>query len=179
MIFTTDDYWPYETMKKNASRLRVRRMLPRCRPIKADICGWRQVLSVPDLSPPEAFNALRYLRSCYGPSRNLDKAKDKEQIPQVLHLLGGRISLLLRAAKANDMLGEPWYLDELICVSSYRVDMRAVRGSQGHARRGARMDHVKVRAVGVASERRKLTSRFDPRIGLIPDHDDDVMDEQK
>jgi len=23
MIFTTDDYWPYETMKKNASRLRV------------------------------------------------------------------------------------------------------------------------------------------------------------
>ena len=27
MIFTTDDYWPYETMKKNASRLRVRRMM--------------------------------------------------------------------------------------------------------------------------------------------------------
>jgi dihydroorotase-like cyclic amidohydrolase len=25
MIFTTDDYWPYETMKKNASRLRVSR----------------------------------------------------------------------------------------------------------------------------------------------------------
>jgi hypothetical protein len=25
MIFTTDDYWPYETMKKNASRLRVGR----------------------------------------------------------------------------------------------------------------------------------------------------------
>jgi hypothetical protein len=65
-----------------------------------------QVLSVPDLSPPEAFNALRYLRSCYGPSVAIDRAKDKEQMPQVLHLLGGRISLLLRAAKARDMLGQ-------------------------------------------------------------------------
>jgi hypothetical protein len=26
MVFTSDDYWPYETMKKNGSRLRVRRL---------------------------------------------------------------------------------------------------------------------------------------------------------
>ena len=59
------------------------------------------------------------------------------------------------------------------------------RGSSGHAGCGTRMDHVEVR----------LLSRFDSRqyshanpglhfaspfrIGLIPDHDDDVMDEQK
>jgi hypothetical protein len=64
-----------------------------------------QVISVPDLSAPEAYNALRYLRGCYGPPSAIDRVRDRTQIPKVLHLLGGRISLLLRAAKAGDMLG--------------------------------------------------------------------------
>jgi hypothetical protein len=72
MIFTTDDYWPYET----------------------------------DLTTTEANNALRYLRTCYAPAGAINKARDNAQVPQVLHLLGGRISLLLRASKAPDMLGK-------------------------------------------------------------------------
>jgi hypothetical protein len=61
---------------------------------------------VPDLSAVEARNALRYLRACYGPQNMADRAKEREQVPQVLKLLGGRISFLLRAAKAHDMLCE-------------------------------------------------------------------------
>ena len=149
MIFTTDDYWPYETMKKNASRLRVRDSFVWFLVRKRLTLKLLQVLSVPDLSPPEAFNALRYLRSCYGPSRSIDKEKEKEQIPQVLHLLGGRISLLLRAAKANDMLGEYGNNTGLARPPKFMADYLRYRGSSGHARCRARMDNVEVRSFGL------------------------------
>lgn len=59
------------------------------------------------------------------------------------------------------------------------------RGSPGHARCGTRVDHVKVRPLCHSDSRQYshanpgLRFAFPFRIGLIPDHDDDVMDEQK
>lgn len=64
-------------------------------------------MSVYDLPPLEAYNALRYLRSCYAPKYAqdpIDRARDRSQYSEVLNLLGGRTSFLLRVAKAGDML---------------------------------------------------------------------------
>jgi len=77
-----------------------------------------QVISVPDLTTTEANNALRYLRTCYAPAGAINKSRDNAQVSQVLHLLGGRISLLLRAAKAPDMLGKS---KSLPCVNSLPI----------------------------------------------------------
>ena len=77
-----------------------------------------QVISVPDLTTTEANNALRYLRTCYAPAGAINKSRDNAQVSQVLHLLGGRISFVLRAANAPDMLGKS---KSLPCVNSLPI----------------------------------------------------------
>ncbi|KAJ9101973.1 hypothetical protein QFC20_005122 [Naganishia adeliensis] len=86
MVFSTDDYWCLDAMKKNASRMRV--------------------LSVQDLPEDEARKSLRFLRASYGPNHGIISKLDREQMPEVLSLVGGRTSHLARVAKAPDMLEE-------------------------------------------------------------------------
>lgn len=118
MVFSTDDFWCLDAMKKNASRM--------------------QVLSVYDLPPAEALRSLRYLRRAHWESVGRSDVLDsEEEFKSVLTLLGGRTSFLTRVSRAEDMVQEA-------------KDM-------------------------VQREKAWLLSK----IGLIPDHDDDVMDEQK
>ncbi|ORX37880.1 hypothetical protein BD324DRAFT_623651 [Kockovaella imperatae] len=119
MVFSTDDFWCLDMMKKNASRM--------------------QVLSVYDLPPHEAISALRRIRTStlrhrYGPDA---KVENDAILRQVYDLVGGRMSHLTRVSRAGDMLkrAEQMVEDEMHWLQS--------------------------------------------KIGLIPDHDDDVMDEQK
>ncbi|WVQ82082.1 hypothetical protein IAT38_004210 [Cryptococcus sp. DSM 104549] len=126
MIFSTDDFWCLDMMKKNASRMRI--------------------LSVYDLSASESLRALRHLRRANLTAR-LPPAARKSETPvnvesdevlrRVYELVGGRTSYLARVARADDMLAEAEMMIE--------------------------------------GEKQWLLSK----IGLIPEHDDDVMDEQK
>lgn len=65
-----------------------------------------QVLSVQDLPEDEARKSLRFLRASYGPNHGIISKLDREQMPEVLSLIGGRTSHLARVAKAPDMLGK-------------------------------------------------------------------------
>ncbi|BEI93296.1 uncharacterized protein CcaverHIS019_0509240 [Cutaneotrichosporon cavernicola] len=122
MVFTSDDRWPLDKMKKNGSRMRV--------------------LSVYDLSARESIEALRHMRRY-----NLHVAQEKpiddveiesdEVLRRVYELVGGRTAYLSRVARASDMIDE-----------------------------AERM---------VLMEKGWMLSK----IGLIPEMDDDVMDEQK
>lgn len=67
---------------------------------------FEQVLSVQDLPEDEARKSLRFLRASYGPNHGIISKLDREQMPEVLSLVGGRTSHLARVAKAPDMLGE-------------------------------------------------------------------------
>nr|ODO01229.1 hypothetical protein L204_01957 [Cryptococcus depauperatus CBS 7855] len=93
MIFSSDDYWCLDMMKKNASRMRI--------------------LSVYDLSASESLRALRHLRrhslvNRLGP--DVDPGTVEVESDQVLRrvyeLVGGRTSYLARIARADDMLEE-------------------------------------------------------------------------
>ncbi|WWC70154.1 uncharacterized protein I206_104101 [Kwoniella pini CBS 10737] len=118
MIFSTDDFWCLDMMKKNASRMRI--------------------LSVYDLSASESLKALRHLRRQALVNRGLTRdVEDDKVLKRVYELVGGRTSYLARIARADDMLEEAEQMIE--------------------------------------GEKQWLLSK----IGLIPEHDDDVMDEQK
>ncbi|KAJ9123101.1 hypothetical protein QFC22_001291 [Naganishia vaughanmartiniae] len=64
------------------------------------------VLSVLDLNEEDARKSLRFLRSSYGPNHGVITRQDRDQIPEVLKLIGGRTSYLSRVARAEDMLEE-------------------------------------------------------------------------
>ncbi|RXK39317.1 hypothetical protein M231_03396 [Tremella mesenterica] len=123
MLFSTDDFWCLDMMKKNASRMRI--------------------VSVYDLPAAESIRALQRLRRASliqiqsGLESEEVKVESDDILRQVYELVGGRTSYLARVARAPDMLDEAKYMVEM--------------------------------------EKEWLLSR----IGLIPDHDDDVMDEQK
>ncbi|WVQ86539.1 hypothetical protein IAS59_000252 [Cryptococcus gattii] len=123
MIFSSDDYWCLDVMKKNASRMRI--------------------LSVYDLSAAESLRALRHLRRQELANRSArDLVSDELELEsdsvlrRVYELVGGRTSYLARVARADDVLEEAEAMIE--------------------------------------GEKQWLLSK----IGLIPEHDDDVMDEQ-
>ncbi|OCF32981.1 hypothetical protein I317_04303 [Kwoniella heveanensis CBS 569] len=87
MIFSTDDFWCLDTMKKNASRMRI--------------------LSVYDLSASESLRALRHLRRQSLINRGTqDQLEDDDVLSRVYELVGGRTSYLARVARADDMLAE-------------------------------------------------------------------------
>jgi len=92
MLFSTDDFWCLDMMKKNASRM--------------------QVLSVYDLSSSETVVALRHLRRQALKFRFPGKSPDELEIEddstmrKVFNLVGGRMSLLTRVVRAEDILGE-------------------------------------------------------------------------
>ncbi|EGO00723.1 hypothetical protein SERLA73DRAFT_121157 [Serpula lacrymans var. lacrymans S7.3] len=112
VVFNTDDSWPFLAMRKSASRMHV--------------------ISIHDLNSTQAEQALTQIRrTARKPLTSLNDPKE------VVSLLGGRLALLNRASRADDM------------VQSAREMLRF--------------------------EKAWLQSQ----IGLIPDCDDDVMDEQK
>ncbi|CAK9781101.1 hypothetical protein CC85DRAFT_282535 [Cutaneotrichosporon oleaginosum] len=122
MVFTSDDHWPLDKMKKNGSRMRI--------------------LSVYDLSARESIDALKQMRRYelhIAENKPLDKVEIEpdEVLRRVYELVGGRTSYLSRIARASDMIDE-----------------------------AERM---------VLMEKGWMLSK----IGLIPEMDDDVMDEQK
>ncbi|WRT66519.1 uncharacterized protein IL334_003478 [Kwoniella shivajii] len=87
MIFSTDDFWCLDMMKKNASRMRI--------------------LSVYDLSASESLRALRHLRRQALANRGLERNVEEDDVlRRVYELVGGRTSYLARAARSDDMLEE-------------------------------------------------------------------------
>ncbi|WVW84094.1 hypothetical protein I302_106123 [Kwoniella bestiolae CBS 10118] len=87
MIFSTDDFWCLDLMKKNASRMRI--------------------LSVYDLSASESLKALRHLRVQALTNRGLQRPVEEDDVlKRVYELVGGRTSYLARVARADNMLEE-------------------------------------------------------------------------
>jgi len=92
MLFSTDDFWCLDMMKKNASRMHV--------------------LSVYDLSSSETVQALRSLRQQALKFRFPGKAPEELEVEddsimrKVFNLVGGRMSLLTQVVRADDILGE-------------------------------------------------------------------------
>ncbi|KAL1411457.1 hypothetical protein Q8F55_002413 [Vanrija albida] len=121
MVFTTDDFWCLDKMKKSANRMRI--------------------LSVTDLSAAESIAALRSLRRHYlgrgCPPEIEPRIESDDVLRRVYELVGGRTSFLARCARASNMIDE----------AETMIDL----------------------------EKGWLLSK----IGLIPEMDDDVMDEQK
>ena len=91
MIFSTDDFWCLDMMKKNASRMRV--------------------LSVYDLNRSETVAALRHLRRDAlawrfpGVPTEQIEIEDDSVLRRVFDLVGGRMSHLTRVVRADDMIG--------------------------------------------------------------------------
>lgn len=79
IVLNSDDYWVYERLKHNASRM--------------------EVIPVPDLPKDRALTALRrYRKKFFGedpPQEILEKVYDQ---------VGGRLAFLSRVAKSNDMM---------------------------------------------------------------------------
>jgi len=112
MVFSSDDFWPVWTLRKNANRM--------------------QVVTLGDLSTSDSVRALAYLRKL-----SRFEVEDPAVLKEVVSFTGGRMSLLSRMARQPDMTGFA-------------------------------KNHVQAEKAWLLSQ-----------IGLIPDHDDDVMDEQK
>ena len=114
MIFSTDDFWCLDTMKKNASRMRVSICCESpsspVGPVKTRLnFHFHQILSVYDLPRPEALRSLRYLRRMYRPRAAIDAGiplESDQELESVLDLIGGRTSYMMRVARRTDMLGE-------------------------------------------------------------------------
>ncbi|RPD57753.1 hypothetical protein L226DRAFT_467874 [Lentinus tigrinus ALCF2SS1-7] len=79
MVFSTDDFWPFFVMRKNASRMHV--------------------VSVYDLSPKDALTAAMRIR------KNARRAKvTPEEVQEVVQLVGGRLTYLGKVCRAADMI---------------------------------------------------------------------------
>ncbi|TIC65155.1 hypothetical protein E3Q01_02332 [Wallemia mellicola] len=122
-VFTSDDYWVLDKLKKNANRMKI--------------------LSVNDLGHDDSIRAMKRLRKTLY-NYNIDDPLVRDLPDQgegvyeeVYRLIGGRMSHIAHVSREFDMLAAAQKL--------------------------------------VAVEKAWLQSQ----IGLIPDHDDDVMDEQK
>lgn len=91
MIFSTDDFWCLDMMKKNSSRMRV--------------------LSVYDLKADETVGALRHLRRqalrLRQPNVPLNEIEIEDDLTlrKVHDLVGGRMSHLTQVARAENMMG--------------------------------------------------------------------------
>ncbi|KAF8738492.1 hypothetical protein AX14_011327 [Amanita brunnescens Koide BX004] len=82
LVFSSDDFWPFHVMRKNASRMTV--------------------MSIPDLNENESFGAASHLRSHW----KLDPANE-EDLEEIVSLVGGRLSYLsqvLRVSRSKDMV---------------------------------------------------------------------------
>ncbi|KAI0276262.1 hypothetical protein BGY98DRAFT_986616 [Russula aff. rugulosa BPL654] len=79
LVMSSDDFWPYIVLRKNASRMNV--------------------LTVYDLNPEEALRACRRMR------HNVSLPVPAEDtLTQAISLLGGRLSYLNRVSRARDMV---------------------------------------------------------------------------
>lgn len=81
MILNSDDYWVWERLKPNAT-------------------GRMEVLTIRDLSREDSLSALRRYRQRYFPQEDTTM----DTLHQVFDLVGGRLTFLDRAAKAEDMI---------------------------------------------------------------------------
>ncbi|PWN97081.1 hypothetical protein FA09DRAFT_299005 [Tilletiopsis washingtonensis] len=117
-VFTSNDYWVFDTLRKNSNRM--------------------DTLTFKDLTRPQSMRVLEQCRvQYYGRERFERDAADDDLLEEVYQTVGGRIALLNKIAR--------------------REDMRAA-----------------VRQL-VVDDLNWLLSKT----GIIEDHDDDVMDEQK
>uniref|UniRef100_A0A0S1MIU1 AAA protein C-terminal winged helix domain-containing protein n=1 Tax=Phakopsora pachyrhizi TaxID=170000 RepID=A0A0S1MIU1_PHAPC len=81
IVFSSDDHWPYTTLRKNASRM--------------------SVLTVSDLNKEEAIRAIRAERKkLWRENRSVD---DRE-VNEVWNMVGGRIGYLSWCMKHKDMI---------------------------------------------------------------------------
>ncbi|KAF8320502.1 hypothetical protein DL93DRAFT_2052955 [Clavulina sp. PMI_390] len=129
VVFTTDDYWPYPILRKNANRLKI--------------------ISISDLSREDSLRAFQKMSGdCFNLSSPIpwDPATNSTSTTKslgdlVVELTGGRMSLLGKLAKSSrDLPGVQRAMQDILEAEKSFV-------------------------LGL--------------IGLIPDLDDDVMDEQK
>ncbi|KAI0359629.1 hypothetical protein OH77DRAFT_1420163 [Trametes cingulata] len=79
MVFSSDDFWPFFVMRKNASRMHV--------------------VSVYDLSAKDALTAARRMRL-----NARQKKESPETLTEVVKIVGGRLTYLGKATKAPDMV---------------------------------------------------------------------------
>lgn len=86
-VFSSDDFWPYDMMRKNANRMKI--------------------LSVYDLPHASALRALTLLREDVAPTA---PALDPEVVSEVVRLVGGRTAYLSRCARAKDPLAEARFM---------------------------------------------------------------------
>ncbi|KAF8346001.1 hypothetical protein F5887DRAFT_145941 [Amanita rubescens] len=85
LVFSSDAFWPFHVMRKNASRMTV--------------------MSISDLKEEEALQATSYLRS----HSQLDHASE-EEFKKVVSLVGGRLSYLNQVSRSKDMLDKAKHL---------------------------------------------------------------------
>ncbi|KAF9047399.1 hypothetical protein BJ165DRAFT_1403124 [Panaeolus papilionaceus] len=88
MVFSSDDFWPFNVMRKNASRMHV--------------------LSIYDLDMKESLRAIHKLRR-----RSGRPAASPEEVEESLRLVGGRLSYLTKAAKSRKMIDMAEHLLEV------------------------------------------------------------------
>lgn len=79
MIFTSDDFWPFQIMRKTASRMHV--------------------LSVYDLGTNESLHAATRIRM-----NSRRTSAPPEEIKEAISIVGGRLAYLNKVAKAKDMM---------------------------------------------------------------------------
>ncbi|PWN45351.1 hypothetical protein IE81DRAFT_285604 [Ceraceosorus guamensis] len=117
IVFTSNDYWVYDTLRKNSNRM--------------------DTLTFKDLSRTQAMRALAECREQYWGSSKLSQDIADGVLEEVYQTVGGRIALLNKIARREDMrkAAEQLIKDDLAWLLS--------------------------------------------KTGIIEDHDDDVMDEQK
>lgn len=82
VVLNSDEYWVYERLKQNATRM--------------------EVVPVRDLTKPRAIAALAHYRSRYFPHES--HATNQRVYSEVYNKVGGRINYLARVAKSHDML---------------------------------------------------------------------------
>lgn len=92
-----------------------------------------------DLSVEDAAKSLRFLRATVGPNHGFVSKFDREQIPEVLKLTGGRTSFLSRVARAPDMLGKCL----LVLFPAYVLTI-LVRGSAEYGGSRKELDAIEV-----------------------------------
>ncbi|TFK44895.1 hypothetical protein BDQ12DRAFT_621361 [Crucibulum laeve] len=85
LVFSSDDFWPFHVMRKNASRMHV--------------------LSIYDLDKNEALHAATRMRKSSGRA-----VADPNVLQEAVGLVGGRLSYLSKVSKAKDMLSMAQHL---------------------------------------------------------------------
>ncbi|PUU80452.1 hypothetical protein B9Z19DRAFT_974811 [Tuber borchii] len=81
MVFNSDDYWVYERLKQNGSRM--------------------ELISVRDLSKEKAIKALKNFRAKYK-----HEIVSMDVLERVYELVGGRLAFLNKVAREEDMIAK-------------------------------------------------------------------------